>query len=109
MKKKIVPFLAAGVLIIVVLLFMVLSNIIEKYTPSKERQDLSEYYGLSSDEDVAIVFNHEVILSVSSRSTRVWPPMNSEKNTTATTGEILTAKIRNKWQNYDIRRSFPAV
>ena len=61
MKKKIVPFLAAGALIIVVLLFMVLSNIIEKYTPSKERQDLSEYYGLSSDEDVAIIFNHEVI------------------------------------------------
>lgn len=61
MKKKIVPFLAAGALIIVVLLFMVLSNIIEKYTPSKERQDLPEYYGLSSDEDVAIIFNHEVI------------------------------------------------
>lgn len=61
MKKKIVPFLAAGALIIVVLLFMVLSSIIEKYTPSKERQDLSEYYELSSAEDVAIILNHEVI------------------------------------------------
>lgn len=61
MKKKIVPFLAAGALIIVVLLFMVLSNLIEKYTPTKERQDLSEYYQLSDSEDVAIVLNREVI------------------------------------------------
>lgn len=61
MKKKIVPFLAAGALIIVVLLFMVLSSLIEKYTPSKERQDLSEYYRLSGNEDVAVVLNREVI------------------------------------------------
>lgn len=61
MRKKIVPFIAAGALIIVVILFMLLGNIIEKYTPSKELQDLSEYYGLSSDTDVAIVYNNEII------------------------------------------------
>ena len=49
MKKKIIPFIAAIALIIVVVLFMVLGNIIEKYTPSKETKDLSEYYGLTSD------------------------------------------------------------
>ena len=42
MKKKIVPFLAAGALIIVVLLFMFLSSLIEKYTPTKDRQELSD-------------------------------------------------------------------
>lgn len=61
MKKKVVPFLAVGALILVVLLFMVLSHIIEKYTPSKEHKDLSEYYALSEDSDVAIVLNNEVI------------------------------------------------
>lgn len=60
MKKKIVPFLAAGALIIVVLLFMVLSSLIEKYTPSKERQDLSEYYRLSGGEEVAVILNREI-------------------------------------------------
>ena len=61
MKKKIIPFIAAIALIIVVVLFMVLGNIIEKYTPSKETKDLSEYYGLTSDTDVALICNNEVI------------------------------------------------
>lgn len=61
MKKKVVPFLAVGVLIIVVILFMVLSSIIEKYTPTNDMQDLSEYYQMSSDDEVAIILNHEVL------------------------------------------------
>ena len=61
MKKKIIPVFAAIALIIVVVLFMVLGNIIEKYTPSKETKDLSEYYGLTSDTDVALICNNEVI------------------------------------------------
>lgn len=61
MKKKVVPFITAGALIIVVILFMLLGRIIDKYTPSKDREDLSEYYGLSSDSETAIVLNNEVI------------------------------------------------
>ncbi len=61
MKKKIIPFLAAGVLIIVVILFMLLGNLIEKYTPTKDRQELSEYYGLSTENEVAIILNNEVL------------------------------------------------
>lgn len=61
MKKKVIPFITVAVLIIVVILFMLLGNLIEKYTPSKERQDLSEYYSLNSDQEVAIIFNNEVI------------------------------------------------
>lgn len=62
MKKKIIPVIAAIALIIVVVLFMVLGNIIEKYTPSKETKDLSEYYGLTSDTDVALICNNEVLI-----------------------------------------------
>lgn len=61
MKKKFTPVLAAIVLIIVVLLFLLLGNLIEKYTPSKERQELSDYYQLSSETDVAVIFNNEVL------------------------------------------------
>lgn len=61
MKKKIIPVLAAISLIIVVLFFMLLGKIIEKYTPSKERQELSDYYQMSSEEDVGIIFNNEVL------------------------------------------------
>lgn len=61
MKKKIIPFIAAGVLILVILLFMVLGNIIEKYTPSKDQKDPAEYYGITSDTDVAIICNNEVL------------------------------------------------
>ncbi len=61
MKKKIIPVIAAGLLILVVMLFMLLGNLIEKYSPSKETEDLSTYYGLSSDTEVALILNNEVI------------------------------------------------
>jgi hypothetical protein len=38
MKKKFVPILAAGALIVVIICFMLLGSIIEKYTPSKAYQ-----------------------------------------------------------------------
>lgn len=61
MKKKIVPFITVGVLIIVVILFMLLGNLIDKYTPSKEREDLNEYYSLTAESEVAIVLNNQVL------------------------------------------------
>lgn len=61
MKKKIIPVIAAGLLILVVMLFMLLGNLIEKYSPSKETEDLSTYYGLSSDTEIALILNNEVI------------------------------------------------
>lgn len=59
MKKKILPIIAAIALIVVVALFMVLGNIIEKYTPTKETQDLSIYYNVASDNEAAIIHNNE--------------------------------------------------
>lgn len=61
MKKKVIPVLAAVILIIVVILFMLLGKLIEKYTPSNERQELTDYYQMSSGDDVAIIFNNEVL------------------------------------------------
>ena len=63
MKKKILPVIAALSLILVVIFFMLLGNIIEKYTPTDERQDLAIHYNLASDEEVAIIYNNELIES----------------------------------------------
>lgn len=60
-KKNFIPAIAVFVLILIVLLFMLLAKVIEKYTPSKEQQDLSEYYQMTAEDDVAIVFNNEVL------------------------------------------------
>ncbi len=61
MKKKILPIVAAISFIIVVLLFILLGKVIERYTPSKDWQDLSEHYNVVSDEDVAIIYNNELM------------------------------------------------
>lgn len=52
--------LALGILIAIILV-LVIGKLINKYTPTKERQDLSEYYGLTEESSAAIVLNHEVI------------------------------------------------
>lgn len=61
MKRKIIPFIAAAILIFVVILFMLLGSIIEKYTPTKERQELTDYYQMTSEDEVAIILNNEVL------------------------------------------------
>ena len=61
MKKKILPIIAALALIVVVVMFLVLGNIIEKYTPTKETQDLSIHYNVGSDNEAAIIYNNELL------------------------------------------------
>lgn len=61
MKKKAIPILAAGALIVVVALFMLLGSIIEKYTPTKDHKELTDYYGISSEDEAALILNNEVL------------------------------------------------
>ena len=60
-KKQLLPVLAIGGLIILVLLFIIGSTLIEKYTPSKEHKDLTEYYAITEENQVAITLNHSVL------------------------------------------------
>lgn len=60
MKKKIIPVIAVGALIVLIVLCILVGNLIEKYTPTKERLELDEYYSLSTAEDTAIVLNNEL-------------------------------------------------
>lgn len=61
MKKKILPVIAALAFILVVILFMILGKVIDRYTPTDEHQDLAVHYGVTSDEEVAIIYNNELI------------------------------------------------
>ncbi len=60
MKKKIMPVIVVIVLILLIIAGIVIVSLIQKYTPSKERADLSDYYNITSDADVAIVLNNEI-------------------------------------------------
>ena len=61
MKKKILPVIAVIAVIILIIAIFAVSTLVKKYTPSKERMDLFDYYSLSSSEEIAIVLNQEKI------------------------------------------------
>lgn len=59
--KKIIPVLIAIVLIIVIAFVGFGTKIIDRYSYSKERADLDEYYSMAGGSDVAIVLQDEII------------------------------------------------
>lgn len=61
MKKKALPFIAATGVIVLIIIVMIISVLVKKYTPSKEKADLNEYYSLTQENQLAIVLNSEVI------------------------------------------------
>lgn len=61
MKKKAKPVLAIGVLVIVIVMIGLLTSLVRKYTPSAEVMDSKEYFGLQSEEEVALILNHEIL------------------------------------------------
>lgn len=60
-KKQILPVLIIVGLIVLVLLFIVGSKLIEKYTPTKQHKELTEYYGITEDSQIAITLNSTVL------------------------------------------------
>lgn len=61
MKKKILPIVIAIVLIIVIAGISFGGMLLEKYSYSKERADLNDYFHMSGESDVAIVLQDEII------------------------------------------------
>lgn len=55
------PVIAAIVFIIVVIAAAMLSVMIKKYSPSKERVDLREYYHLQQENDVALLLDQQIL------------------------------------------------
>lgn len=59
-RRQMVPVLAAVLLIIIVMIAVFISYLYKKYSPSDERMDWKEYYGVSAEDEVAILFQDEL-------------------------------------------------
>lgn len=55
MKKKIIPVLIAIVLICIIGVSLIVPKIVDKYSYSKERMDLTEYFGVSGEDAVILL------------------------------------------------------
>lgn len=58
-KQQTVILIAA--VVIVIILVIITGKLIDKYTPTKEKQDMTEYYGLTEESAAALVVDHEII------------------------------------------------
>lgn len=61
MKKKLIPVAVAVGLIAVIVLIGVTTKLLEKYSYSKERADLNQYFGVAGGEETAVILNDELI------------------------------------------------
>ena len=61
MKKKAIPVIAAAGIIVILIFAMLVTALVKKYTPSKEKADLKAYFGIESQEEMAIIWNQEVM------------------------------------------------
>ena len=59
MDRKYKPALAVGVLILLVAVIGVLSTVIIRHIPTKEKMDLNEYYGEPADGEAALILGAE--------------------------------------------------
>lgn len=58
---KAIPGIIVFLLIAIIILVAGAFSLIKKYTPSKERKDLAEYYNLSEDSQTAIILNNKTL------------------------------------------------
>lgn len=64
MRKKIVPVIVGIVFVMVIAIIAVCTTLVRKYTPSNERTNLTEYYNLAAEDDMAIILNNQKIENV---------------------------------------------
>ena len=61
MKKKIVPVIAAVVMIAIVALIGIATKVVEKYTPTNERMSVEEYFGITNENEMALILQDQVV------------------------------------------------
>ncbi len=60
-RVNLMPVFVAVVFSVTVLMAVLLSIVIKKYSPTKERIDLREYYHLQQEDDVALVLDYQIL------------------------------------------------
>ena len=61
MKKKAVPVVVAAGIVVILVFAMIITALVNKYTPSKEKANLKKYFGITAQEDVAIICNSKIM------------------------------------------------
>ena len=61
MKKKIIPAAVAVGLIVIVAVIGILLKLLDKYSYSHEKEDSYAYFGVTGEEETAIVLNDEIV------------------------------------------------
>jgi spore germination protein YaaH len=57
-KKKMISVLATLILLVIVTIIYIVGNIIEKYTPTDEKADRTQYFELSKEDEVALILQN---------------------------------------------------
>lgn len=60
-RKTFIPILAVAALIVIVVLITLAARFIERFIPSKEVMDMQKYYGLTKEDDMAMVVNDKLL------------------------------------------------
>lgn len=60
-KINVAPILVAIAFIMIVLLAALISMVVKKYTPTKERVNLQEYYHVEGTEDMALILDRQLL------------------------------------------------
>lgn len=60
-KRQLMPIFAIAGAIALILVIVLGVKLIQKYTPSKEHMELTEYYGITNESQVAITLNNTVL------------------------------------------------
>lgn len=60
MRKKILPVVAALILIVIVAIIGIISKVVEKYTPSDETVTAKEYFGIQGANEVGLILQDQV-------------------------------------------------
>jgi spore germination protein YaaH len=58
-RRKMISVLATLALFVIVTIIYIVSNIIEKYTPTEERADTTEYFAMTKEDEVALILQNE--------------------------------------------------
>lgn len=60
-NPQVIPVMIAILLILIVGGGMIIKMLYEKYSPSKELADTNEYFNLTDDQDIAVIYNDELL------------------------------------------------
>lgn len=112
LKKKLISVFATLILLVIVIIIYVVGNIIERYTPTDKKADLTQYFDISNEDEVALllqdtkaeekgfIYNDEIYLEYNTvknylNSRFYWDP-NENILLYTTPTDVITASVGSK-------------